>query len=104
MMGRPETRASIRSVKGVLDDVALVSGVTVRLSADGSIGEVEVPLVVPLPTVEVEALEAELLSAVSCGVVSQETGVATDLAAGTLGRMLSMAGAWTWRSMTHAIW
>jgi hypothetical protein len=87
---------SVTFKKGIVDEAALSSGVTVRVS--GQTGSVAVPFVEPVPDVADEDLQDELQGAVSLGVVSNVSGAATDLAAGTLVDGTPAApGQWSWQ-------
>jgi hypothetical protein len=82
--------------KGVVDEGALSTGVTVTIS--GQTGSVQVPFMEPVPDVSDDDLEAELDGAVSLGVVSAASGAATDLAAGTLvSGTPTGPGQWSWQ-------
>jgi hypothetical protein len=82
--------------KGVVDEGALSTGVTVTVS--GQTGSVLVPFMEPVPSVDEDALEEELQGAVSLGVVSAASGAATDLAAGTLvSGSPAGPGQWSWQ-------
>jgi hypothetical protein len=82
--------------KGEIDRSALEPGVTATVAAD--IGTVELLFLVPVPDHGNDAdLEAELSSAVSLVVTSDETGATADLFSGTIVDSSPAApGEWTW--------
>src|SRR5690606_8290641 len=68
------------SNKGEIDVNTLQLGVTVTLA--GNLASASVPLIVPLPNADMEAVEAALNTAVSLVVSNNESGASADFSTG----------------------
>lgn len=91
--GDDDGAVSIR--KGVVDEAALSTGVTVTVS--GQTGAVLVPFMEPVPSVNDDDLQEQLEGAVSLNVTSSVSGATINLAAGSLvGGNPAGPGEWSW--------